>query len=64
MLRLQPALDAAVAPELEATPLGAPGMRVWLLRALQPGAVDLQIGLFPPGSDTQGEVVEYAVTVK
>ena len=64
VLRLQPALDAAVAPELEATPPGAPSMRAWLLRALQPGAVDLQIGLFPPGSDTPEQVVEYAVTVK
>jgi inhibitor of cysteine peptidase len=43
---------------------GAPGMQHFAFRALTPGAVDLAIGLFPPGGDTPEQVVEYAVTVK
>ena len=43
---------------------GAPGMQHFVFRALTPGAVDLAIGLFPPGGDAPEQVVEYAVTVE
>jgi predicted secreted protein len=43
---------------------GAPGMQHFVFRALQPGAVELAIGLFPPGGNEPEQAVEYAVTVE
>lgn len=43
---------------------GAGGVQRFVFRALQPGAVKLAIGLFPPGSAEPEQAVEYAVTVE
>lgn len=64
VLRFAPTSSATVAGELDTTVVGAGGSRIFLLRALQPGAVDLEISFFPPGSDAAEEVFAVAVTVK
>lgn len=63
VLRLQPDSGFAEAPATEGV-TGASGVQRFVLRALTPGAVDLEIGLFPPGSDTPERVYTAQITVK
>jgi len=60
VLRLLPESGFAAA---DAMP-GAGGVQRFVFRALQPGAVDLAIGLIPPGGEEPEQAVEYAVTVE
>jgi len=64
VLRFVPTSDATVADELDTTVVGAGGSRIFLLRVLQPGAVDLAISLFPPGGDAAEEVFAVNVVVE
>lgn len=64
VLRFVPTGDATAEAASEDAVAGAGGSRIFLLRALQPGAVDLEISLFPPGSDEAEEVFAVNVTVE
>ncbi|HAJ38685.1 MAG TPA: hypothetical protein DCL15_23710 [Chloroflexi bacterium] len=63
VLRLQPDSGFAEAPATEGM-TGAGGVQRFVLRALTPGVVDLEIGLFPPGSATPEKVYTAQVAVK
>jgi inhibitor of cysteine peptidase len=64
VLRFASGSDATVKAENENAVAGAGGKRIFLLRAVQSGVVDLEIGLFPPGSDEAAEIFAVKAAVE
>lgn len=61
VLRLLP--ESGFAPDAEGA-VGAGGVQRFVFRALTPGAVNLEIGLFPPGGEAPEQVFAVNIMVK